>query len=388
MTKLSLSIAAFAILLAVQDLPAEDNSIELKHYRVLLTDGSRTEGRRGLLTSDGFEGVSLRGSHISIPGDEIWKLQRPGGTEARKGAMLGGALGVFTAFVVYLKTSADDTEGLFGESNRHMIVPLFGGCTAVGALIGVAFGSAVTAWENVPLEPVFGSRPGFGGNIPPGTGSVDVEKQPRHRGAAFLSFTGGSFRLSYPRIELLGVGYDYKDVYGSRDGLSYGGEAGIGVADIGLFLCVKYRTWKKSGTPVEIGLIDFDGTAVWKQSFLHIGLRHFLVDSTKRSRVLVPFVGGGIIHTDAEETIRGQVDYQGEQEYMDLTVQADGTGWYIEGGADLFVLRIVSIRAVVEYSKLAMGFAAEGSRYHIDGGGGVYAGVSVSWFFGRSMKSP
>jgi len=71
-----------------------------------------------------------------------------------------------------------------------------------------------------------------------------------------------------------------------------------------------------------------------------------------------------------------------------MSVEVDGTGYYLEGGADFFISPTASIRGVVDYSTLNLGLSVGGSRAEIDGGGGLYAGVSVNWFFGKVMKNP
>lgn len=222
------------------------------------------------------------------------------------------------------------------------------------------------------------------------TGIVPAQEsgQSDSRWAGYVSLAGGNFSLSWPQMELLGVSYGFEDVYGSKSGLSYGGEGGVGLGDIGLFFVLKARIWKKSGSPVEIGPIDFNGDAEWEQTFVSIGARYFLVEATKNNKAFLPFLGAGIVHSKAKETLKGQADYLGEQEYISISEEVDGTGFYLEGGADFFISPTASVRGVVDYSMVNLGASVGGARAEIDGGGGLYAGVSINLFFGRAMKNP
>lgn len=210
--------------------------------------------------------------------------------------------------------------------------------------------------------------------------------------AGFLSATAGGFALTFPDIGPAGasVGEDvgFDDIYGSKNGLSYGGEAGLGLGDIGLFAVVRYRTWKKTGHPAMIGEASFDGDIEWSQSFLSFGVRYFLVKQTQTQRAFLPFFGGGMINSKATESVSGEVTFLGETFAWIEEMDIDGTGFYIEGGADLYVSPNISLRGMLEYSKLNLGISEQGVRAEIEGGGGLFAGVSINVFFGKPMKNP
>ena len=224
-----------------------------------------------------------------------------------------------------------------------------------------------------------------------------VSAQSESNIAGFVSGTGGAFNLTFPDAgpagQAIGENVGFEDVYGSKSGFSYGGEVGLGLGDIGIFGVAKYRAWKKSGKPVMLAGASFNGEAEWSQNFFSAGLRYFLVKQTQESKTLLPFVGGGVIYCKGTESMKGEVTYMGESEYADAEVQFDGTGFYVEGGTDLYVAPNVSLRGIVEYSSLKLSasavrlggntYAAEGE---INGGGGIFAGVSLSMFFGKPMK--
>jgi len=219
------------------------------------------------------------------------------------------------------------------------------------------------------------------------TVSVHGQTQQESRIAGFISATAGNFSLKFPTVQFMGESYGFDKVYGSKNGLFYGGEAGIGLGDIGLFGVVKYRLWKKSGNPVEIGAIDFDGDVTWSQTFLSVGGRYYLVTQTATNRSFLPFFGGGIIQSTAKEEMRGEASYYSETAYVDVSAEVDGTGFYLEGGAAFFVAPSIAFGGFLEYSWINLGISAEGARAEIEGGGGLFAGVSLSAFFGRPMKS-
>lgn len=208
--------------------------------------------------------------------------------------------------------------------------------------------------------------------------------------AGFISATGGIFNLTFPEVgpagQAIGEDVGFEDVYGSKNGLSYGGEGGIGLSDIGLFGVIKYRMWKKHGDPVIIGQAKFDGDVDWTQTFICAGGRWFMVQLTRTSKTFLPFIGAGFVHSEAKEEMKGELQTYGEPEYVDLKGEVDGSGFYVEAGADLYVAQNISLRGYAEYSDLNLGISDSGVRAEIEGGGGIFAGVSLSMFFGKSMK--
>ena len=206
----------------------------------------------------------------------------------------------------------------------------------------------------------------------------------------FFTATAGSHGITFPSNgpagDAIGEDVGFENVYGSKNGLSYGVEAGIGLGEIGLFGVLRYRLWEKNGQPVEFGDFSFDGNMEWSQSFLSIGGRYYFVQGSKKNKSYLPFIGAGIIHSNAKESMIGEVNSLGYQEYVDISMELDGTGYYLESGADFFIASNISIRGIVEYSKLQLGVSEQGIRSEIDGGGGVFVGVSISAFFGKQMK--
>lgn len=209
--------------------------------------------------------------------------------------------------------------------------------------------------------------------------------------AGFVSVFGGSFNLDFPDVspagQEVGIGSGFEEVFGSKSGLSYGLEAGLGLADLGLFGVVRFRRWEKSGQPVTIGM-EFDGEVTWTQTFWSLGGRYFLVNPSEPSRAFMPFVGLGLITSKATERADGWWTTVGEPEYFDISESLTGTGMYLEAGADVVVTNHVALRAIIEYSTLNLGYSTSYDSGKIDGGGGLFVGVGITGFFGRSLKTP
>lgn len=209
--------------------------------------------------------------------------------------------------------------------------------------------------------------------------------------SGFVSATGGIYILSFPDIEPPDAPVDnrirFDDVYGSKNGLSFGGEAGLGLADIGLFGVVRYRIWKKSGQPVMADGAQFYGDMEWSQTFVTLGARYFLVNLMGNHRPLIPFIGGGMIHSEATESVNGVINFLGSVESLTGEIHIDGAGFYIECGSDYNLTPALSLCGVFEYSNLHLGVCENGPRIKTKGGGGIFIGVMLNAFIGRSMDS-
>ncbi|MEZ5359822.1 MAG: outer membrane beta-barrel protein [Candidatus Zixiibacteriota bacterium] len=209
--------------------------------------------------------------------------------------------------------------------------------------------------------------------------------------AGFISADLGLFTIKFPEAapssDALGEETGFDDVYGSKSGLGFGGEVGLGHAQMGLFAIIRYKYWKKTGTPVAIGDpdIDWDIDMKWAQEFVSVGARYFFIPKTQKKNPVMPFIGLGIIYSSATEQMNGSATYQNQTQSVFDKVDIDGTGFYGEVGVDFYVSPKSSIRFFAEYSSLNLGLKDEGTRYEIDGGGGVFIGASLNQFFGTSM---
>lgn len=212
----------------------------------------------------------------------------------------------------------------------------------------------------------------------------------KSRICGFVSAGVGNFTITFPDVGPAGqaVGEDvgWDDVYGKKAGVAFSGEVGMGLSDIGLFGIVKYRRWEKTGFPELFGAGSFDGTLTWTQHFYSIGGRYFFASQTNKTTPILPFLGAGICRSEATERMSGTLSIFGSGFDVDLISEMDGTGFYAEGGMDVYLSPSVSLRGLLEYTNLNLGISLSGTRYEIDGGGGFYAAGIVNFFFGKSLK--
>jgi opacity protein-like surface antigen len=170
---------------------------------------------------------------------------------------------------------------------------------------------------------------------------------------AFLSASAGSFNISFPKNvpsgQAIGENICFDDIYGSESGLSYGVEGGLGFTKSGIYGVLKYRIWNKQGQPWTFGGISFSGDTEWKQNFVAIGLRYFMVEPSRQMENILPYLGAGLIRSSATESMKGQITFEGQSAYVDLSEDVDGTGFYVEGGLDFYVAPNFSIRVQIEY---------------------------------------
>jgi hypothetical protein len=221
-----------------------------------------------------------------------------------------------------------------------------------------------------------------------GANATDSNLKPKYGG--FISVNAGNFTLSFPNVTPAATkaGYDYgfEDVYGSNYGTACGFEAGVGKPLVGLYFVTKARFWKKEGNVIEIGDASFDGDLTWSQNTYSMGARYWINDKSKPRQRILPFIGGGFVFSQAKEKAIGYWTSFGIQEFVNESEEVSGTGFYLEGGADWFLTPSVSLRGFVEYSKLTLKNETVDPTLSIDGGGGIYAGMSVSIFLGQLMK--
>jgi hypothetical protein len=211
--------------------------------------------------------------------------------------------------------------------------------------------------------------------------------------SGFISATIGSFNIKFPESgpagESMGENVGFEDVYGSKRGLTYGIEGGIGNYSTGFFGVLKIRSWNKSGSPVieTIGDISMDATAKWSQYFVSSGGRYFFVSQMAKNDLTLPFIGCGLIYSRAKETLSGNISVPGQSEYFKVEAEVDGYGFYVEGGIDLFFSSNTTIRGTIEYSMLNLkGKTPDGTIVEIDGGGGLMFGLSLNYFLISRQK--
>ena len=200
----------------------------------------------------------------------------------------------------------------------------------------------------------------------------------------FVAASLGNFNVKMPETmpisEIVGESIGWDDIYESENGISYGLEAGIGLKDKNIFGVFAYRIWNKTGDPKIFGDIQFKGDLEWSQNFYSVGARYFLINLESRGENVFPYVGFGLIISSATEVMKGEASIADYSEYVDIDGTLDGTGFYVEGGADIFVNTGITLRGKVEYSSINLGDSNEGIRFEIEGGGGMFIGLSLNAF--------
>jgi hypothetical protein len=136
------------MLLSVQSISAKYSDTTFSRFRVLVRDGSRFEGNKGVLTATELRGTSTNGKSINIPRENLRALDRSTGTEAGKYGLIGAGLGLLTALMVVIEvnSSSDYFQPQYDQT------ALVGGFTGGGFLLGLAVGAGCTRWEHVQLE--------------------------------------------------------------------------------------------------------------------------------------------------------------------------------------------------------------------------------------------
>jgi len=202
-------------------------------------------------------------------------------------------------------------------------------------------------------------------------------------------FTGllGGFNLELPgggpAGDAVGEVVTFEDVYGSKSGLTIGAEGGLGSSRIGLFGIVRYKTWNKSGDPELFGIGSFSGDLTWKQKSVSIGPRYYFLQTKRPDKLtILPYLGIGIISSEVTERLDGVFISGLSSTAVDIEANLSGTGFYVEVGGQLDLRDKVAIGAVLEYSKLNLGATVSGTRFEIDGGGGIYLGIALTALFG------
>jgi len=219
------------------------------------------------------------------------------------------------------------------------------------------------------------------------------EKPSEPKFSAFISGSTGIFTLTFPSAgpggAQIGEVIGFEDVYGSKSGITFGIEAGIGPADMGLFLVFKARRWEKTGSPAISGTVAFSGKMDWTQEFYSFGPRYFFVNATSKTSKVIPFAGAGYIKAEAAERVNGTITSIGPPQPFVEESFVDGSGYYLEAGVTSYLDRSIAIAAIAEYSSLSLSAVETSSRerIEIDGGGGVFVGISASLFLGKKLKS-
>jgi len=219
------------------------------------------------------------------------------------------------------------------------------------------------------------------------TALAQEEKQSGSRISGFLAVYGGVFNVSFPEVEYGGEQYGFEDIYGSKTALSYGGEAGIGLGDIGIFFVVKSRIWETSGKPLVFGnTSSIDIEAKFEEKFLYFGGRYCFVGQTTNSRAILPYVGAGLVTGDATESWSGTWD----GEVINDKATVDASGYYLEGGGHFFLSPKIAVGGSAEYSKVTLKVPDYGGLYadtETQGGGGISVNFTLSLFLGKAMKT-
>lgn len=132
---------------------AYGQDVALPKFRMRLKDGRRIEGTRGNLTGDTLTGRDSDGERFATPRHEILLLDGSAGTQAAKGAMIGGMIGLMTALLTVQEVETDPNPGWKADPGV-----LIAGSAIGGAVIGLIAGSMITEWHAIPLGVAIGRR--------------------------------------------------------------------------------------------------------------------------------------------------------------------------------------------------------------------------------------
>ncbi len=188
----------------------------------------------------------------------------------------------------------------------------------------------------------------------------------------------GAFTIALPDVQ--GIGFD--DVYGSRTGISYGGEIGLGWSRLRTSVVFRYRRWHKAGRPILPEGATFEGDWNWDQLFASLGVRHYILRPVTIAAKPLPFLGLGVIHSRACESADGAIFHSsGMVEELRGEARLHGMGYYIECGCDVCLASDLSLRAMLEYSDVNLILENPELERESNGGGGIFMGIAANIFF-------
>jgi len=139
MTKLILLILVYAVGIA-SSIFAEDATVKCDHFRLHAKDGRHLTGKNGVFTNSGFRGTAKDGTLISLRLDEIQGIDRSNGSLAGRGALVGATVG---AFAILMRQNH--------PTDKSKLLSAVLDAAGVGAIVGVAIGSAFYSWDPVVL---------------------------------------------------------------------------------------------------------------------------------------------------------------------------------------------------------------------------------------------
>ena len=116
-------------------------------FRALLKTGDQVEIRKGILSDSTLLNLEPSGIKREILISDIRALDRSVGTQALKGAAIGGGIGLLSSLLAVAEVGTDPNRKL--KDNAGVIVA---GITVGFSLIGLLVGSAFDEWERVPIR--------------------------------------------------------------------------------------------------------------------------------------------------------------------------------------------------------------------------------------------
>lgn len=124
------------------------DSQELRRFRVVLKDGDRFEGKRGIIKGDSLIGQSFSGLKVGFALNDINTLQLCTGDKAIRDGLLGILAGGLVSLPICIQEE-DDPRRLGEKEFRE---DYFFAFTAAGFVIGLIVGSHERTWENIPIN--------------------------------------------------------------------------------------------------------------------------------------------------------------------------------------------------------------------------------------------
>jgi hypothetical protein len=139
-------ILTFSMALASDS--AAQTTLEFHAFRAVTKDGTRLDGREGVLTSNELRATAGDGTMLHIPREDLDLLDLQNGSRVTKYAVAGAVAGGLVSVGAILSVEANPDY----ELRTDRVLPFTAGLIAVGALVGAIVGSNQKVWKNVELS--------------------------------------------------------------------------------------------------------------------------------------------------------------------------------------------------------------------------------------------
>jgi hypothetical protein len=129
---------------------AQNSATAIGKFRLQLNNGTYIEGKKGVMSSVEFTGVSYESGDVNFPFHEIKSIERKNGNQAREGGQIGATIGTVGVIGVIIYNNCDSDKQFDFEKVIYSSFRILGVTTITGAVIGLL----VPKWEKVPIPNV------------------------------------------------------------------------------------------------------------------------------------------------------------------------------------------------------------------------------------------